>query len=392
MPNPNTEYDALIIGGGPGGSTAATHLARAGKRVLVLDHAKFPRVKVCAGWVTPGALRLLELTPDDYPHTLQPFTGGSVIVNGKYHFTEFGETASYGIIRSQFDNFLFQRARAAGAEMRDGVRVKSVDRDADGVSVTTVAGETYRGKLLIGAGGSGCPVSRKWGERQANEDIILACEVEVEIGAEKLKQLTPHYGSTELFAEHDYYGYGWYVTKGDFVNIGVGRFKKATENFNADKQRFWEMIRSLGRIDGIEDQLPDLSGHSYKLYDETPRRLAGDRFMLIGDAGGFATRWAGEGIKPAIQTAIFAAETAVEALAADRYDAETLEAYNRLCRDLYGEQKNDAMAKLLNAMPQFMKSGIAGQICRRSSLRKKLIFETAFGFEPIRASSRARAS
>ncbi|MEQ9364452.1 MAG: NAD(P)/FAD-dependent oxidoreductase, partial [Leptospirales bacterium] len=363
------EYDVLLIGGGPGGSTAATHLAKAGKRVLVLDHAKFPRVKVCAGWVTPGALGLLELSPEDYPHTLQPFSGGSVIVDGKYHFTDFGQTASYGIIRNEFDYFLFQRAAAAGAEMRDGVRVKSVDRDEEGVSVETVDGEVFRGKLLIGAGGSGCPVSRKWGERQKNEDIILACEVEVKIGAEKLKQLTPHYGSTELFAEHDFYGYGWYVTKGDFVNIGVGRFKKATPNFNDDKRRFFEMIESLGRIKGIEDQLPDFSGHSYKLYDETPRKLSGDRFMLIGDAGGFATRWAGEGIKPAIQTGIFAARTAIDALKKGACDAASLKGYEDLCRKTYGEQRVDGVARVLNFLPQFVKAGVASQICKRRSLR-----------------------
>lgn len=377
------EYDVLIIGGGPGGSTAATHLAKAGKRVLVLDHAKFPRVKVCAGWVTPGALRLLELEPEDYPHTLQAFTGGSVIVDGKYHFTDFGQTASYGIIRNEFDYFLFQRAAAAGAEMRDGVRVKSVDRDENGVTVETVDGDIFRGKLLIGAGGSGCPVSRKWGERQKNEDIILACEVEVKIGAEKLKQLTPHYGSTELFAEHDFYGYGWYVTKGDFVNIGVGRFKKATTNFNEDKKRFYDMIKSLGRIDGIEDQLPDFSGHSYKLYDETPRRLSGDRFMLIGDSGGFATRWAGEGIKPAIQTAIFAAQTALQALDKNEFGEAATQPYTDLCRKTYGVQKVDGFTRVLGLLPQFVKSGVAGQICKRRGLRKKLIFEGAFGFEPV---------
>ena len=377
------EYDVLIIGGGPGGSTAATHLARAGKKVLVLDHAKFPRVKVCAGWVTPGALRLLEIQPQDYPHTLQPFEGGSVIVDGQYHLTDFGQTASYGIIRKEFDHYLFERAKAAGAEMRDGVRVKSVDRDANGVLVETVDGETLRAKILIGAGGSGCPVSRKWGERQKNEDIILACEVEVKIGAERLKKLTPYYGSTELFAEPDFYGYGWYVTKGDFVNIGVGRFKKATDNFNDDKKRFWEMIRGLGRIDGIEDELPDMSGHSYKLYDEVPRRLSGERFMLIGDAGGFASRWAGEGIKPAIQTAIFAAQTAVNALEKGEFGESAMQPYSQLCRKEYGQQKDDIVSKALRFMPQSVKSGLATQICKRRGLRKKFIFEKAFGFEPV---------
>ena len=67
------EHDAIVVGGGPGGSTAAWRLALAGLRPLVLDAAVFPRVKICAGWVTPEALADLEVDPDKYPLTIQPF-------------------------------------------------------------------------------------------------------------------------------------------------------------------------------------------------------------------------------------------------------------------------------------------------------------------------------
>ncbi len=58
--------DAVIVGGGPAGSTCARVLRRAGWNVVVFDRARFPRDKVCAGWVTPGVFRLLELDPDEY--------------------------------------------------------------------------------------------------------------------------------------------------------------------------------------------------------------------------------------------------------------------------------------------------------------------------------------
>ncbi len=65
--------DAIVVGGGPAGSTCAWKLREAGLEVLVLDKAAFPRTKLCAGWVTPEALRDLELDPRDYGHSFMTF-------------------------------------------------------------------------------------------------------------------------------------------------------------------------------------------------------------------------------------------------------------------------------------------------------------------------------
>src|SRR5258708_25633833 len=60
--------DVLIGGGGPGGSTAAWQLRRAGADVLVLDRERFPRLKLCAGWITPEVVRDLDMDLEAYPH------------------------------------------------------------------------------------------------------------------------------------------------------------------------------------------------------------------------------------------------------------------------------------------------------------------------------------
>ncbi|MCK5307153.1 MAG: FAD-dependent oxidoreductase, partial [Zetaproteobacteria bacterium] len=58
--------DVLIVGGGPAGSSCARKLNQAGIDVLVLDKSQFPRDKVCAGWITPEVLQLLQIDPEEY--------------------------------------------------------------------------------------------------------------------------------------------------------------------------------------------------------------------------------------------------------------------------------------------------------------------------------------
>ena len=129
--------DAIIVGGGPAGSTAAWQLARGGARVVVLDAAHFPRVKLCAGWVTPAVWRSLELEPASYPLTIQPFSEATLELGGEVHKTCWPSTASYGIIRREFDDQLLRRAEAAGAEVCEGVRVQAVERNGDAMCVST---------------------------------------------------------------------------------------------------------------------------------------------------------------------------------------------------------------------------------------------------------------
>src|SRR5438477_11635524 len=80
-------HAVIVVGGGPGGSTAAWRLARAGLRPLLLDAAVFPRVKVCAGWVTPEALADVDVDPEKYPLTIQPFTACRFAFAGASHET-----------------------------------------------------------------------------------------------------------------------------------------------------------------------------------------------------------------------------------------------------------------------------------------------------------------
>ena len=99
--------DVLIVGGGPAGSTAAWQLRRAGADVLVLDRERFPRLKLCAGWITPEVVHDLALDIGSYPHRLLTFPRLRVHM-GRWHVPV--PCVQHSIRRFEFDAWLLERS------------------------------------------------------------------------------------------------------------------------------------------------------------------------------------------------------------------------------------------------------------------------------------------
>jgi geranylgeranyl reductase family protein len=357
--------NVIIAGGGPAGSTAAWRLARAGANVTVLDAATFPRVKLCAGWVTRAVLADLELDAATYPHTIQPFSSVSLAVGETEHETRWPHVASYGIVRAEFDTFLLRRAAAAGARVCEGVRVRGVRASAEGVEVESDAG-TFCADVVIGAGGYGCPVARALGDVDADEDVVVTQESETRIGSERLQGLTPHHGSPELIAEPDFRGYGWYFSKGDFLNVGVGALGGLP--IRRRLERMLAGLRQRGRLPA-DLALTPFRGHAYAIRRTRPRRLAGPRFMLVGDAAGLARDVSGEGIGPAVRSAVLAAEallTGDPTSHAERVSAA------------FGPPPA-LLARLAHLLPDLVVVASARLACTRPRLRRRFVLEGAFG-------------
>ncbi len=109
-------YDVLIIGGGPAGSTLAYSLKSSGLKIGILDKQSFPRQKICAGWVTPEVMRVLNIDLQDYAknNILQNISGFKISQLGQKQVESHypGEPVSYGIRRIEFDDYLLQRCAA----------------------------------------------------------------------------------------------------------------------------------------------------------------------------------------------------------------------------------------------------------------------------------------
>ncbi|MBY0276130.1 NAD(P)/FAD-dependent oxidoreductase [Candidatus Binatia bacterium] len=375
-------WDAIVVGGGPGGSAVAWRLARGGARVLVIDAARFPRPKLCAGWVTPAVWRALEIDPARYPLTIQPFSDATIELDGEVLETSWDRIVSYGIIRREFDEHLLRRAEQSGAVIRDGVRVTGVVRGAGGVRVDT-DGESFTAPIVVGAGGHHCPVARALGEIADGEAVVVTRESETRVGTDLLRELTKRCGTPELFAEPDFRGYGWYFTKGDFLNVGIGCLGDGKDlrtggGSGRDLHRRFDAMMARLRADGRLPaglELEPFRGHAYAVRIDHPRRAAGDGFLLVGDAAGLARGVSGEGIGPAVESGVLAADAILEAnsSAATRY-AVAIAAR-------FGSGRPGVAGRLLGGLPHAVTETLARTICRAPWLRRRLVFEGAFGME-----------
>jgi geranylgeranyl reductase family protein len=371
------DHDVIVVGGGPGGSTAAWRLAIAGLRTLVLDAAVFPRVKICAGWVTPEALADLEVDPDKYPLTIQPFDACVLEFSGARHETAWRRPTSYGIIRREFDHYLLERAAAAGADVRWGIRVTAVTEHADRVRVETDHG-AFEAGALIGAGGHRCPVARALGRISEREEVVVAQESETRLPPEWTARLQPFLRAPELYLEPDLRGYGWYFPKRDFINIGVGCTQGSDGSLPRRRDALMAALRASGRVpEGMP--LEPFKGHSYVVRRQAPRRLHGARFCLVGDAAGLARDMSGEGIGPAIRSGRMAAG-AVTALLRQ---GVPLDGYARDIVARYGAGELGWLQRRLSGLPDRLARVGVRALLRSAAARRRIVFDSIFGMREV---------
>jgi menaquinone-9 beta-reductase len=316
--------DALIVGGGPAGSTCARVLTQSGWNVIVVDRARFPRDKVCAGWVTPAVFPLLDLSPADYwagGLTLQEITGfRTSVFPGESIVTRYPRAISYGIRRCEFDAFLLQRS---GARVVDGTPVTTVRRRGGG----WIVNDEIEAPVIVSAGGHFCPVARYLRRDRDEPDPIVAKELEFELANDR----TSVAGDTpELFFSPDLEGYAWCVRKGDYLNIGIGR--RGHGDFPAYLREFIAFVTDSGRARHARSLR--WRGHAYHASGAGIRPLVAEGALAVGDAAGLAFPESGEGIRPAIESGRCAADTLVAA--AGRFTIDDLRPYEVAMRVQHG--------------------------------------------------------
>ncbi|MEJ2140839.1 MAG: NAD(P)/FAD-dependent oxidoreductase [Gammaproteobacteria bacterium] len=336
-----------------------------------MDKAPFPRNKVCAGWITPAVVNELQIDLHDYQREreLQAIKGFRIgyldnETGGQETETCYDETVSYGIRRVEFDEYLLKRC---GAELLLNNKVKTIEKFSD----YWLVNNEIKAGVLIGAGGHFCPVARELGHKTGkNEVAVAAQEVEFEMDSQQQASCNVSETTPVLYFCHDLQGYGWVFRKGNYLNIGLGR----EDNYQLGEQvkTFCQFLKQQKIIEfDIEHRF---QGHAYLLYNHAQRELVAERALLIGDAAGLAYPQSGEGIRPAVESALFAAQTLKDA----RYDfsKSKLMTYQDKMEQHFG--KRQPLAGIMERMPENIRIKLACQLITRTWFARHVVMDRWF--------------
>ena len=358
--------DVLIVGGGPAGSSCARLLRRAGLDVLILDKSEFPRDKVCAGWITPQVVEELQIDTRDYEQgrVLQPiksFIAGMGERTGRS--VHYDKIVSYGIRRCEFDNYLLQRS---DARLRLGEAWEAMER----VDGRWLVNGTISAALVIGAGGHFCPVVRFLGANLGKgERAIAAQEIEFEMTDEQATRCGVENDRPELYFCDDLKGYGWCFRKGNFLNVGLGR--EGNHRLAEHVHAFSGWLQSQGKVPA--DAPSRFKGHAYLLYSHAKRPVVGDAVLIIGDAAGLAYPESGEGIRPAIESGLMAAQ--IITAARGDYSKQRLSEYETQLEARFGERHGDSLA---SSLPESWKLALARSLMQTQWFTRNVVLNRWF--------------
>lgn len=263
----------------------------------MIDRATFPRVKLCAGWLSAPVWDALGLSPDDYPRGLWKWRRCHVAFGGE-QFTV--RANGYFIRRYELDDYLLSQS---GAELITGHHIKEVIR-RDGRWI--IDGE-LAAPVVIGAGGTHCPVARLFPKKPEPPVGVKEHEFATDYESVAATRVGDD-GEPELLLHDDLAGYSWNVPKTEWLNIGTGtaNARQVTAAWALARDHFTQ----TGHVPGdAKAALDRMKGHSYYLFD--PAHLDGchkDGAYLVGDSLGLAHPLTAEGIFPAILSGRLCAE------------------------------------------------------------------------------------
>ena len=337
--------DVIVIGGGPAGATAAALVAERGHAVTLFERERFPRYHVGESlipetfWVLErlGILPTMRESRFVEKHSVQ-FVSEQGKLSAPFYFADYKaheSSRTWQVTRREFDQLLLDNARAKGVDVHEGVRVLEVlfeSGRAVGVRVADEAGaeRMVRARVVVDAAGQSTVIQDRLGLRQWDPDLKKAAIWTYWKGA--TRETGRDAGATLVLQLEGKKGWFWYIPlDGDVTSVGVVADHEYLFQGRGSKDPAVVYAEEVARCPGLVPRLAAAERTEpfrvAKEYSYRSRQVAGDGWVLVGDALGFLDPLYSSGILLALKSGALAADAIHAGLAADDTSAATLGAW-----------------------------------------------------------------
>ena len=333
-------YDVAVIGGGPGGSSVANHLARGGLRVGLFEREVFPRFKVGESLV-PATMLLLERLG-----ALEPVAKGGFQVKygATFHDQETGlghtfyflegmpwPNWTYNVPRAEFDTILLDHARKQGVQVHQPATVGAVTFDSEGVTLQVESGgeqTSHRARFLVDASGRDGFVAGRFGRRQRVPNLGKVALFAHYRGADRFPGVEE--GNIRLYLFDG--GWFWWIPfTGDVTSVGAVLHARTVREYEGPPEALFEAM--VQRCDAVREHLARAERvtpiHRAANFAYTNAPIVGDRYLCVGDAIAFVDPIFSSGVFIAMRTGELAAAAILAAFADGRFSARRFAGYER---------------------------------------------------------------
>lgn len=341
------DYDTIVIGGGPAGSTTATVLAQHGRRVLVLEREVFPRYHIGESlmpytWFTferLGVLNWFKESACPKKYSVQ-FVSTAGKVSQPFYFSETIKhdcATTWQVLRSDFDRMMLENARAKGAEVSQGVAVRELVTEngrAVGVraDVMGAGSKTFRADVIVDASGRDTFLASKLGWKQRDPALNKISIFTYFKGAKRDPGLDE--GATTVAYIPDK-GWFWYIPLADDI-VSVGVVAEASYLYRSSRNPQEIFFREVDNCIWVKDHLqPGTQLGPIRVTGEFSYRsseVGGDGFCLAGDAFSFLDPVFSSGVFMALKSGELAADAIHRGLDAGQVTASTFVDYGQELR------------------------------------------------------------
>jgi flavin-dependent dehydrogenase len=329
----NENPDVIVIGGGPGGTTAATLIAQQGHRVTLFERERFPRFHIGESLIpeTYWILQRLNMLPKmKQSHYVKKYSVQFVTDKGRlsepFYFVDHKPhecSQTWQVRRSEFDHLMLENAREHGVQVHEGVRVLDVLFEGDRAVGVTVQHEDgsqreVRAQVIVDASGQSSMIMSRLGLREWDPLLKKAALWTYWQGA--FRDTGRDEGATLVLQTQGKNGWFWYIPlHDDILSVGVVANYEYLFKNRQDKDHETIYQEEVARCPGLQPRIANAKRvtdfYAAKEYSYRSKHAAGNGWVLVGDAFGFLDPLYSSGVLLALKSGQLAADAVVEGLA-----------------------------------------------------------------------------